>query len=184
MPPRKSQRPTGGAEERARRLEALDRDARRILPRGPGRPVGTGDPGGAAPGPAPAPGDPPVPSGVGAPPPNFAIVAADQLRARTVDAIRGYHEMGFFFTGHAHWHGFKPERVEAASVTLAEVIATLPPNIQAWILLGLAWSSVALVAGEMFVAPWVVSTQIIKREREAKKKAEGTPPGGPGGADK
>lgn len=87
-----------------------------------------------------------------------------------VDALRGYHELGFALTGHAHWRAIKEERREAGAQSLARVIITLPAGVQASILVGLAWSSVALVSFEMFGAPVLASLKVKRDER--KKAAE------------
>lgn len=92
------------------------------------------------------------------------------LRGQVVDALRGYHDLGFAVTGHQHWKEIKEDRRESAADTLSRCVAGLPPTIQASVLLALAWGSVAVVSVEMFAAP-VVKSMRVKRE-EKKKAAE------------
>lgn len=107
------------------------------------------------------------------------------LRSQVVDSIRGYHELGFALTGHEHWRGFKPERREAAADSLTRVIERMPPNVQASLLIALAWGSVGLVSFEVLVAPAVASVKISRAEKKkaadaAKKGKEGEPESGTG----
>jgi len=106
------------------------------------------------------------------------------LRGQVVDALRGYHELGFAVTGHEHWRAIKQDRRESAADSLSRCVAGLPPKVQASILLALAWASVGVVSVEMFAAPVYASLKVNAAKKKAAADAAKEKKDADGGASK
>ncbi len=110
---------------------------------------------------------PPAGGGAGGP----GVDLAGILNLRCMDAINGYRNVGYFLTGHAHWKAISAERVEAGARTMVDLIARMPEAAQIALVNSLCYTAIIAVAGEIFVAPAVVSLQ-INRAAKAKAKAD------------
>lgn len=162
---------TSGGAERGDGALAIEERARRMLGGRPGRPAGSGGAGGTGEVPAPLGGDPGQPSSDVPARAGVPIDAGALLHGALVDALHGYHQAGFAFTGHQHWQDIKPARREAAASSLSRVVEKLPPKMQGVVLAGLAWSSVAVVSYEVLAAPVLESLKIKAEERKAAAEA-------------